>query len=62
MRTQNGYSELPRGALCAVFRAGSESARERRPRGGPRSRNRKVPNSDPQSANAQSAQSLALGA
>eukprot|EP00969_Alexandrium_andersonii_P313050 13831945-Alexandrium_andersonii.AAC.1 len=30
-------------------------------RGGPRSRNRKVANSDPQSANPQSAQSLATG-
>eukprot|EP00969_Alexandrium_andersonii_P054684 2408221-Alexandrium_andersonii.AAC.1 len=31
-------------------------------RGGPKSRNREVPGSDPQSTNAQSAQSFAIGA
>eukprot|EP00969_Alexandrium_andersonii_P227193 10034164-Alexandrium_andersonii.AAC.1 len=54
--------KLWRGVLGGIFREDSESAHESRPRGGPRSRNRKVASANPQSANPQSAQSLAIGA
>eukprot|EP00969_Alexandrium_andersonii_P126901 5608760-Alexandrium_andersonii.AAC.1 len=49
-------SQLPRGAFCAAVRADSKSAHESVTRGGPRSRNRQLAGSNPQSANPQSAQ------
>eukprot|EP00969_Alexandrium_andersonii_P266381 11773798-Alexandrium_andersonii.AAC.1 len=58
----NWHPNLPRGALCAAFRADSESAHKSGPRGGPMTRNRQLARSNPQSANPQSAQSLAFGA
>eukprot|EP00969_Alexandrium_andersonii_P353398 15439808-Alexandrium_andersonii.AAC.1 len=34
----NWHPKLPRGAFCAVSRAGSEAAHEKGPRGGPKPR------------------------
>eukprot|EP00969_Alexandrium_andersonii_P342834 15154877-Alexandrium_andersonii.AAC.1 len=58
-RPQNGSPELAKGAFCALFRGGSESADQIGDRGGPKLRNRKLAISNPQSANPQSAQSFA---
>eukprot|EP00969_Alexandrium_andersonii_P145583 6439613-Alexandrium_andersonii.AAC.1 len=43
----NWFSKLPRGAFRAVVRADSETAHESGPRGGPRSRNRKLAGANP---------------
>eukprot|EP00969_Alexandrium_andersonii_P052313 2297044-Alexandrium_andersonii.AAC.1 len=50
------------GASCSAFRGDSEPAHESGPRGHPRSRNRRLAGSNPQSANAQSAKAFARGA
>eukprot|EP00969_Alexandrium_andersonii_P128079 5659527-Alexandrium_andersonii.AAC.1 len=54
-------TQSSRGVRSVFFRGDSESAHDSGPRGGPRSRNRQLAGSKPQSANPQSAQSFAIG-
>eukprot|EP00969_Alexandrium_andersonii_P225801 9971956-Alexandrium_andersonii.AAC.1 len=52
--------EAPEGCILCVVHTDSESAHESKPRGRPRSRNRQLECYNPQTANPQSVQSLAL--